>query len=81
MTRGETEQKPEMSSQTVNGDASNEDKAKKANLSSEEMTSKDYYFDSYAHFGKLPKCQIYPCFSNSDFFLSMMISWGQSHIQ
>ena len=33
------------------GEAVEEEAKKVFELSSEEMTSKDYYFDSYAHFG------------------------------
>merc|ERR1712019_10693 len=39
-----------MSPTQVDGDVAVKDK-KLEDLSSEEMTSKDYYFDSYAHFG------------------------------
>ena len=38
-------------SSTVTGADVSQDITKKEQLPIEEMTSKDYYFDSYAHFG------------------------------
>ena len=44
------EEKSSVCTSKVNGDESCKAKDEKL-LSAEEMTSKDYYFDSYAHFG------------------------------
>ena len=46
------EEKEAISTMNANGDISCKSK-EEPEVSAEEMTSKDYYFDSYAHFGML----------------------------